>query len=66
MVQEYINERTQLKTFEMLWFNDVLQTFKTNGYDINYTNTSFLATKQTDVTTQFKIRTLLIKFSHQA
>lgn len=58
MVQGYIKEGNELKTFEMLWFNDVLETFKSNGYDTCYTNTSFLATKQNDVTTQFKIKTI--------
>ena len=28
MISEYIKDNKQLKTFEMLWFNDVLETFK--------------------------------------
>ena len=58
MVVEHISRYEQIKTFEMLWFNDVLETFKENGYEIRYTNSSFFATKQTDNTTQFKIRTI--------
>tara|TARA_A100001015_G_C14431948_1_gene497046 strand:- start:98 stop:397 length:300 start_codon:yes stop_codon:yes gene_type:complete len=58
MVPGYIRENKQLKTFEMLWFNDVLETFKANNYDVQYTNNNFLATKQNDITTQFKVKTV--------
>ena len=58
MISEYIKDNKQLKTFEMLWFNDVLETFKANSYDVRYTNNNFLATKHNDITTQFKVKTV--------
>ena len=51
----FISRQKELKVFELMWFEEVLSTFKTHGFKVEYTNTKLVATRLVDITTIFTI-----------